>query len=289
MSERLPISVVVLTFNDGRTIQACLKSVAFWADEVHVVDSGSTDHTMEIVKRYTSNIVSHPFENYAAQRNWAQSQLRLRNEWVLHLDAGEVVSPELAHSIDRFFNSPNATTYNGAMMARRTIFLDRWIRHGGLYPVFHLRLFKTGQGYCEDRLYDQHFLVNPPVATLSGDLLDTCTASLHEWSLKHLRWATAEVEQQLQPVTPDQRQVAAKLFGTPIERRRWLRNTLFRRMPPFARAFGYFGYRYIVQGGFLDGPEGLIYHFLHACWYRFYIDARLWETRRVGPIVRDSG
>jgi hypothetical protein len=172
------------------------------------------------------------------------------------------------------------------MFSRRTVFMGRWIRHGGHYPVFHTRLYRKNKGRCEDRLYDQHFIVTPPVAKLTGDLIDVLTSELDVWSIRHIRWAAAEAREMTKGAGNSAGQVAPRLGGDPIGRRRWLRVSLFGRSPLFLRAFAYFFYRYVVRLGFLDGTEGLVFHFLHACWYRFYIDAKIWEARRVQGIRR---
>jgi glycosyltransferase involved in cell wall biosynthesis len=279
-SPRLPISVIVLTFNEEPNIEACLQSVYSCVGEVFVVDSGSTDCTLEIARRYTDKIVEHPFENYARQRNWAQTNLPLSYEWILHLDADERISPELAQSLRAFFSSTAPEQVDGLLVTRRTVFMGRAIMHGGHYPTYHLRIFRHQKGHCEDRLYDQHFLVHGPTRRIDGDLIDTITSDLSIWLARHARWATLEAQEYLATEAKTQgQQVAARLGGTPIERRRWLRMS-YGRAPLFLRAFGYFFYRYILRLGFLDGTEGLIFHFLQGCWYRFYIDAKIYEMRK---------
>src|SRR5579872_7439757 len=275
---RLPISVIVLTHDEERNIKECLESVRGWCDEIVVVDSGSTDATRAIAEVIADAFVVHPFETYSAQRNWAQNALDLRNQWVLHLDADERVSAELADSIDGLFATGSDRDLSGATFSRRTIFMGRWIKHGGHYPAYHVRLFRRDSGRCEERLYDQHFLVDGPVAYLEGDLIDILSGDLDTWTRRHLRWAGAEALEVMQPSRG--RRVVPSLGRDPIARRRWYRDVLFGRTPSFLRAFLYFGYRYILRGGFLDGVEGLIFHFLHACWFRFYVDAKLWEARR---------
>jgi glycosyltransferase involved in cell wall biosynthesis len=276
----LPVSVIVLTYNEEANIEACLHSVSEWVGEVFVVDSGSTDATLRVARQYTNNIVEHPFDNYSHQRNWAQDTLPLKNEWVLHVDADERVTPELAASMKEFFTSTQAAQASGAMFSRRTVFMGRWIRHGGHYPAYHTRLFRKDSGRCEDRLYDQHFLVNGPVVKLEGDLIDILTSELDEWSRRHIRWAGAEALEMQRAASDSAGQLQPALSGGPIARRRWLRTRLFGRAPLFLRPFLYFLYRYVLRRGFLDGTEGLIFHFLHACWYRFYVDAKIWEMTR---------
>lgn len=275
----LPITAIILTYNEEQNIQACLESLIGWVGEVFVVDSGSTDRTLAIAGHFTNKVIEHPFENYAQQRNWAQNNLAIQQPWVLHLDADERVTPDLRMAIEAFFASGQVQHYNGAIFSRRTMFMGRWIKHGGHYPVYHARLFRRDKGHCEERLYDQHFLVEPPVLRLNGDMVDILTSDLDTWSQRHIRWAGLEAAE-TQQVSAAEGQVIARLQGTPIERRRWLRKVLFGRFPPFTRAFGYFIYRYLLRLGFLDGVEGLIFHFLQACWFRFYVDAKLWEMRR---------
>lgn len=270
-----PVSAIILTYNEEKNIENCLASLLGWVGEIVIVDSHSTDQTLAIAQRFTTKIYQRRFENYADQRNWAQ-ELPLSHEWVLHIDADERVTPELRRAIEGFFVSGEAECYHGAMFTRRTVFMGRWIRHGGHYPVYHTRLFRRSQGRCEDRLYDQHFLVKAPVLRLKGDLIDVLTSDLDTWMLRHIRWAGKEAAQSRAPAAAAA-QVAAHLFGTPIERRRWLRSRFFGRAPLFARAFLYFAYRYFVRLGFLDGVEGLVFHFLQGCWFRFYVDAKVWE------------
>jgi len=275
----LPISVVFLTYNDQHLIEDGLTSVKAWASEIIVVDSGSTDRTLEIVRRYTDQIVTHPFENYAEQRNWAQSSVPIANEWILHIDSDERVTPELYAALQQLFSGGQLEGVDGIIFPRRTVFMGRWIRYGGHYPVYHLRLYRKSKGQCEDRLSDQHYTVAGTVIKAQGDLIDVISTNLEAWMLRHVRWAGLEVQQQLS-VEAATTQVEGKLIGTPIEQRRWLKRFVFGRTPLFARVFAYFFYRYFLRLGFLDGTEGLIFHFLQGCWFRFYIDAKLWEARQ---------
>jgi glycosyltransferase involved in cell wall biosynthesis len=278
----LPLSVIILTYNEEANILDCLHSVVDWAAEVFVVDSGSRDRTVALARRYTDNIVEHPFENYAQQRNWAQASLPLAYDWVLHLDADERISPELAQSLQVFFAGKDAEQVDGLLVTRRTVFMGRAIMHGGHYPTYHLRVFRRSKGFCEDRLYDQHFLVDGLTRQISGDLIDTITTDLSIWLARHARWAELEAQEYLATTSESaSRRVNPRLDGNPIERRRWLRMS-YGRAPLFVRAFGYFFYRYFLRLGFLDGTEGLIFHFLQGCWYRFYIDAKIYEMQKKG-------
>ena len=178
MADRLPISVIVLTFNEERNIGACLQAITDWAGEVWLVDSGSTDRTLEIVRHYTDKITRHPFENYSKQRNWAQANLPLVYEWVFHVDADERVSPELITSLRQFFVAEQNRQVSGCLVRRRIEFMGRHIRHGGIYPTYHCRVFRRDRGQCEDREYDQHFLVEGASVRLEADLIEVTASSL---------------------------------------------------------------------------------------------------------------
>jgi glycosyltransferase involved in cell wall biosynthesis len=274
------LSVIILTYNEEANLPACLESLKGLDCEILVVDSGSTDRTTEIAKAAGAQVVGHPFDNYAAQRNWAQQNLPLLGEWLLHLDADERLTPELVREINQMIQDP-PQGIDGFFLRKRTLFMSRWIKHGGHYPSYHLRLFRRGRGFCEDRLYDQHFLVKGKVGQMRHDYIDVITSDISTWTLRHTRWADLEAREILDGQNHGQR-VCPTLSGNPIERRRWLREELYARLPLFARAFIYWSYRYFLRLGFLDGKEGFIFHFLQAFWFRLLVDIKLEELEREG-------
>ncbi len=301
------VSTIILTYNEERSLPDCLQSLKELGGEIFVVDSGSTDRTREIAEDYGAKVVEHAFVNYAAQRNWAQENLPIRGGWVLHLDADERLTPELVTEIKETLGvrreelgaglgsgvNPAWKTagkperekrfgdseIDGFLLRKRTIFMGRWIRHGGHYPSYHLRLFRRGQGCCEDRLYDQHFLVNGKIKALKHDYIDVLTPNIDTWIQRHTRWAELEARQ-LVTTSNGEAQVRADFFGNPIERKRWLRNGLYGRSPLFARAFFYWLYRYFFRLGFLDGKEGFIFHFLQGFWFRLLVDIKIEEMKK---------
>ncbi len=280
MTSPAPLAVVILTYNEEANLPACLASLAGLDCELFVVDSGSTDRTLDLAQAGGANTRQHPFVTYAAQRNWAQANLPIRGDWVLHLDADERLTPDLVAEINQVLRQSPAVA--GYLLRKRTVFMGRWIKHGGHYPAYHLRLFRKDRGMCEDRLYDQHFLVQGQVGQLEHDYIDVLTSDIGTWSVRHVRWADLEARE-IMVNRGGFRQVRAALRGNPIERRRWLRQELFYRSPLFLRPFAYWFYRYVLRLGFLDGPEGLVFHFLQACWYRFLVDAKIYEALHRGP------
>jgi glycosyltransferase involved in cell wall biosynthesis len=272
------VSAIILTCNEEVNLPECLQSLSGLSCDIFIVDSGSTDQTMEIARATGAQLVEHPFENYAAQRNWAQQNLPIRTGWILHLDADERLTPALVTEINEKLKEPNIRV-NGFLLRKRTIFMGRWIRHGGHYPSYHQRLFRKDKGACEDRLYDQHFAVDGAVATLTGDYLDVVASNVNTWTLRHARWARLEAQEMMTPSNMKGR-VQPDPFGSPIQRRRWLREGVYARAPLFVRPFVYWFYRYFFRLGFLDGTEGLIFHFLQGCWFRFLIDCEIFEQQR---------
>lgn len=278
MAESAKLSVVILTLNEEHSLPDCLRSLAGLECEIFVVDSGSTDATVEIARAASAAVVEHPFESYGQQRNWALDQLPLHGGWVLNLDADERLTPELAGEIAEVLGSGQGV--DGYMLRRRTVFRGQWIRHGGHYPNYQLRLFRRGKGRCEDRRYDQHFLVDGALSRLRNDFIDTAAGDLESWIARHSRWAAAEAMEQTAH-DDGGRRVPASLSQGPIARRRWLRDKVYGRVPLFVRPAAYFFYRYVLRLGFLDGREGFVFHCLQGFWYRFMVDALLWEKTRV--------
>ncbi|MDX1540856.1 MAG: glycosyltransferase family 2 protein [Geminicoccaceae bacterium] len=276
-----PLAVVVLTQDEERTLPDCLTSLKGLEADVWVVDSGSTDRTVEIARRAGCEVVHHPFETYAAQRNWAFDHLPIGSPWTLCLDADERLTAALAAEIRAIVGDPGADGPVGYVMSRRTIFMGRWIRHGGQYPTYHLRLFRTGRGRCEDRRYDQHFVVSGPTGRLRHDFVDVLTSDLTAWTARHNRWASLEADQQLheRSGTTGGPRVEPRLLGDTIQRRRFWRSTVYRRVPLFVRPWLLWLYAYVIRLGFLDGLPGLIFHTLQKFWFRFLIDAKIYEAK----------
>lgn len=270
----MPVSVVILTFNSEATIGATLESAQAVSDDIHVVDSYSTDRTLDIARAAGAQIVQHEFNNYGAQRNWAIAHLPFRNDWQLHLDSDERLTPALAADIAIATKASQSDGVVGYYIPRLVHFHGRALRHGGMYPIYHLRLFRRGRGRCEDRKYDQHFLVDGSTARLENPMIDDIRLSLSEWTARHNRWADAEVDEILNPSDAAIRGGA----GDPVAEKRAAREFYYRR-PMFLRALLLFVYRYIWKRGFLDGREGMIFYVLQTFWFRFLVDAKLYERR----------
>ena len=287
-------SVIILTFNSADSLPATLASVAALSDDIHIVDSGSTDATLDIARAANAHILNHPFTNYGTQRNWAIDSIAPRYSWQLHLDADERLTPKLRAQILALPESPlvNNLPAEGFFLPRYLQFMGRLLRHN-LAPTWHMRLFLNGAGRCEQREYDQHFLCSGLTARLTHAMIDDIRMPLTEWTHRHNRWADAEVREilrqrearrqsQSSPGQPKLDQVQPSLLGNSIQRKRALR-AYYDNFPLFVRPFALFLYRYLLMGGFLDGTEGLIFCILQTLWFRFLIDAKLYEATQFPP------
>src|SRR5687767_10601670 len=244
------VAVIVLTYNEEINIAQALDSVAGWAREMFIVDSFSTDRTLEIARPYGCHVTQHKFDHYARQRNFALDELPIRSEWVLFLDADEWLPDALKQEISTVLATGPAA--NGFYLNRRLIWMGRWIRRG-YYPSWILRLFRHAHGRCDDRAVNEQIIVDGPTAHLRHDFIHEDRKSVSDWVAKHNAYATREA---VELVNAEQGggadAVNARFTGSQAERKRWLRRKVWNRMPPLVRPFFYFAFRYIIKGGFLD-------------------------------------
>jgi len=270
------VAVVILAFNEAPNIAHAVGSVRGWAREVFVLDSFSTDDTVARAERAGATVFRHPFVDYASQRDHALTALPIAAEWVLFLDADEWTPPALRDEIAAVVAA--SPVENGFAMRYRLIWNGTWIRRG-YYPTWILRLVRRGRARCDARPVGEHLLVDGAVGRLRADLMHEDRKGIDAWIAKHTAYASGEARELLVRRTQSA-YVGARLFGTQAQRKRWLRERLWTRLPPLVRPFLYFFLRYIVQGGFLDGRDALVYHFLHALWYQLLIDVKYLEMLR---------
>jgi glycosyltransferase involved in cell wall biosynthesis len=251
------ISVLIPVRNEAANIIACLDSVR-WADEIVVVDSSSTDGTIELAKKNGAKIVQFQWNGkFPKKKNWALENIPWKNEWILILDADERITPELAEEIQSAIKNPRA---DGYFINRRFIFLGRWIRHCGYYPSWNLRLFRHKLGRFEqvqtndtasgDNEVHEHIVLRGTTAHLKNDMLHYAYPDIYTWMEKHNRYSNWEAEVELRGG-----QSGADI-GEKLSARRRLRN--WSRRLPFRPALRFF-YSYILKRGFLDGREGYVF------------------------------
>lgn len=249
MTDKLPVSVYVLTFNNRRTIENCLKSLQ-WADELVVVDSLSTDGTVEICKRYTERVYQRPWTNHRDQYQYAADLTT--HQWIMFVDADEEVPPELVEEIRNELNGSHPP-YDGYLIYRRTYYLGRWIRYGGWYPDCEIRLYRRDKGRWEGGLHAK-VVVDGKVGVLKN---------------QYLHYTYRDISDQIQTIDRYSK-IAAEDMAQSGEK-----FSLFKLVfhPPFR-----FVKEYLFKLGFLDGLPGLII-IVSTMFYVFIKYAKLWELK----------
>ncbi|MEZ8515995.1 glycosyltransferase family 2 protein [Vibrio cyclitrophicus] len=271
------ISVLIITFNEELHLERCIKSVSRVSDDIIIVDSFSNDDTENISARSNVRFYQNEWTNHSTQINWALDNVDFKNEFVLRVDADEYLMDELVHELKcKVIDSPPADNINGLVIKRRTYFMGRWIRHGGYYPTKLLRLWRKGHARCEDRVMDEHMiLLDGHYAHLEHDFIDENLAGLSSWTSKHNSYSNKELEEFYR-----EKKSSANNADVGVATKNRNRKSVYYRTPIFLRAFGFFFYRYLFRLGFLDGKEGFIYYVLQSFWYRFLIDAKIYEKEK---------
>lgn len=281
------ISVFILTFNEHLHIERCIRSAQAFSSDVHVVDSGSTDDTVAIAQRLGANVVQHAWENnHARQTNWAIDNLPFRGDWVMRIDADEIVTGELAEELrTRLATLP--ADVNGIVLKRRQVFMGKVLRWGGNYPICLLRGWRRGLGRCEERWMDEHLVITSGTTVmLEHDFEDRNLNDLRWWTTKEANYAVREAADTILSRGEAPRSAPQDASS---RRKRWLKTRVYGRLPLFVRPAAYFTYRYFFRLGFLDGRAGLIWHFLQGFWYRFLVDAIVFDIdRRARSEGRDA-
>ena len=284
-SGQLPadVTAVVLTFNDEMHVGRCLERLLPVAKRVVVIDSFSSDNTVEIARRAGADVLEHRFSTHAAQYNWAYENSGIETEWVLTVDADEFLeAPLIAEIKARLSQLPPRIT--AVEVKRKIIFQGKWIRWGGHYDPVFIRLWRQGAARMEQRWMDQQVVLQRggSVRFRAGDLVDENLKDIAAWTDKHNLYTTRQMidfimlEHNLVPC------VAENVGGLTRSARikRQVRNRLYRRMPLYLRAVLYYLYRYVLRLGFLDGRQGFIFHTLQGFWNFLLVDVKVGEARR---------
>ncbi len=276
------LTTIILTHNEARHIERAIRSVQQFAREVMVVDSGSTDNTVEIARANGATVLQNKWTNYAQQIQWAHDNAPITSDWVMRLDADEVIEPDLATRIrTELPRLPDDVV--GINLKRKHVFLGRWIRHGGRYPLLLLRIWRRGHGRIENRWMDEHIIVwGGRTVTFEGGFTDHNLNDLTFFTDKHNKYATREAID----IINERR----GLFARDVELvneggsrqaalKRWIKEKVYNRIPYQISVPAYFLYRMVFQLGFLDGKAGVVYHGLQGLWYRFLVGAKVDELQ----------
>ncbi len=287
----LDLTIVIITKNEEANLKKCIESFKGIAKRIVVVDSYSTDGTKKLCEGLKEqnkiSFYEHKFENHAAQLNWAFNNTEINTKWTMRMDADEEFTEDLVDELKEKLHKVT-DDINGIILKRRVYFMGRWIKHGGKYPELLLRIFRTGLGECEQKLMDEHLIVKSGnIITFDKDIIDNNNKSLEWWTNKHNWYSNKEVED----YQSKQREIinGESTSGKQADTKRFIKNNGYYKLPIFFRAHLYFIYRYYIRLGFLDGQEGRIYHFLQAYWYRFLVDAKIYECKKLDIKMEGQG
>ena len=274
---RMSIAIMIPTKNEEANLPFALASVRGWADQMFVLDSGSTDRTKQIAEEQGATFVHHDWEGYARQKNWGLDHLPITADWVFILDADEVITPELQEELLRV-SRENSCEENGYYVNRFFIFLNRRIRHCGYYPSWNLRFFRRGKARYEERDVHEHMVVAGKVGYLRHDMEHNDRRGMEFYIAKHNHYSTLEARE-LNKIQHGVHTgtINHSFWGGPIERRRWIKHRLWPRLP--AKWLLRFFFMYILRLGILDGVTG--FHFcLFLASYEHQITLKLTELRQ---------
>lgn len=282
MQPNSKIAFVILTYNEEKHVARCIRSLLPFAKEIWVVDSYSTDRTLEIAESLGAKTAKHPFENQAQQFNWAIENLDIQADWIWRVDADEYISEECGRKVAEAIATCSPDV-NGIYVNKAIVFQGRKLKHGGWYPAPQIKVIRNGYGRSENKVMDEHLIVTSGrTIYVDADQTDENLNDLTWWSEKHNRYASREALNMLRMrygLDDDEEGVRPRLCGNNAERKRWLK-LRYARMPLFVRPFLYFVARYFLKLGFLDGKAGFVWYVLQGFWYRFLVDAKTYELMK---------
>jgi glycosyltransferase involved in cell wall biosynthesis len=280
---KVPISIIILTFNEEQHLPRLLESIAGLGFPIYILDSGSTDKTLEIAENYRAVVLFNKFENHPKQWDFALKNFDIQTPWTIGLDADQIVTPEL-HELLKNFNAEEYKDTDGIYFNRKNIFKGKWLKYGGYYPKYLLKMFKTGIGYSDINENMDHRFIVPGKTRIwkQGHIIEENLKEneISFWISKHNRYSDLVAQEEYERMNALRTQtLKPNLFGDPYERITYLKS-LWWKMPLFVRPFIYFIYRYFFQLGILDGGRGFIFHFLQGFWFRFVVDIKIYELKQ---------
>jgi glycosyltransferase involved in cell wall biosynthesis len=279
--KKLSLTAIILTCNEEIHIERCLIGLRDIAARIIVVDSFSSDGTIEIARALGAEVFTRRWKNYADQFQWALDNVAITTDWIVRLDADEYFEPALKRELAERLPSLGASVV-GVQLRRKVIFRGRWIRHGGYYPTLLLRIWRNGSGRIEQRWMDEHIVLpGGQCVAFASDFVDHNLNDITHWTDKHNRYATRQMVDFINlefGLFPVDRALEAGA-GSQARLKRFLRNGVFGRAPLYWRGLAYFFLRYVLRLGFLDGRAGFVFHFLQGLWNWILVDAKIEEAR----------
>lgn len=266
------LTVITLAYNEEVNLADCLTSVKDIAKRIVVCDSFSTDKTVDIAKEFNADILTHEFYNQASQYIYAEENANIDTKWVLRLDADERLTKEAREEIVKIINENEDTDVSAVDVYYKVSFLGRELKH---YPFHKVILYKYGKAHLENRNMDEHFTVSEGrCIVLKNKLIHNDYKGLSAWIDKHNKYSSREVLDLLGENEEDV-DLSSLSFATRVKR--FVKFKIYYKLPTGIRSYFYYLFRLFIKGGILDGKEGRIFAFLQAYWYRYLVDAKMYE------------
>jgi glycosyltransferase involved in cell wall biosynthesis len=271
---------IILTYNEEAHIARCIKNLINVVEKIYIVDSYSSDSTVDIAKSFGAKILQHPWSDHANQFNWALENIDKDTTWVLRIDADEYLSDGLKNEIfNKLALVPNNIT--GISIKRKIIFQGILIKFGGIGSVNIVRIIRYGFGRYENRLMDEHLIVNGQIKKFGGAIIDENIKPLSWWIEKHNSYSNKEAIESLNSEYKffETNCFDAKNLAFHASAKRFIKNYFYNSLPLRQRALLYFYFRFFIQLGFIDSIRGSSFHFLQAYWYRLMVDLKISEIK----------
>ena len=277
------ITAIILTKNEEINIKDCISSISTVVKRIVVIDSFSSDKTVAIAEASGAEVYQHPFENYAKQYMYGVEKANADTVWTLRIDADERLTKESAVELERLCNENETTDVAGIVLRFKKNFLGKDLYHGGVYPWKKMNCYKTKYGAIEDRSMDEHIVLSQgTVIEMKTDCLHFDFKDLEYFVNKHNWYSSRETVDYFENLSKEKSKEE-------LDFKTWIKMRFYYRLPMGLRAHIYYVYRYYIKLGFLDGKEGKIYAFLQAYWYRYLVDAKIYECKKMGTRYRGKG
>jgi len=279
------ISVVILTYNEEKHIKRCIETLLPVAKNIFIVDSFSTDSTVEMCESLGAKVYQRKWKNYADQFQWGLDNCPIETEWVMRMDADEYIEQDLIKELPSALSCVG-NDVTGFYILRKYFFLGRWVKYGAVYPLNLLRVWRTGKGRIESRWMDEHIVLDGAgnTASMTGHIVDDNLNNTKWWTEKHNAYADREMIDVLDRkynLFPSDDLLTVQNDSSQAKIKRLVKERLYNRLPIFVRPLLYFLYRYFLRLGFLDGKSGFAFHYFQGYWYRSLVDLRVYEAERL--------
>lgn len=274
----LDLTAIILTYNEEKNIEHCIQSIKGIAKRIVVIDSFSTDKTVELAEQLGAEVFQNKWVNYATQYIYGEKVADIKTKWILRFDADERFTEESRTELEQLCSDNENTDVNGIIIRFKVNFMGRDLKHGGIYPLRTMRVYKNGKAHIENRSMDEHMVLDVGRSVqMKNDCLHCDYKSIGVWIDKHNKYSERETQDYF-------KSLSVKDDGIYLNRtakiKRFIKFSIYYKLPMGMRSYLYYIYRYYFKLGFFDGKEGKIFAFLQAYWYRFLVDAKIYEKEK---------